>query len=61
VIVVAVKPDVVPQALRELSTRITRHHLVISIAAGVTLQSLQHVRFCVFAFLRFCVFACVCV
>ena len=40
----AVKPDVVPQALRELSTRVTRHHLIISIAAGVTLQSLQHVR-----------------
>lgn len=40
----AVKPDVVPKVLRELSTRVTGHHLVISIAAGVTLQSLQHVR-----------------
>lgn len=44
VIILAVKPDVVPQVLRELSQRVTRHHLIISIAAGVTLQLLQHVR-----------------
>jgi len=43
VIILAVKPDVVPQVLRELSQRVTRHHLIISIAAGATLQLLQHV------------------
>lgn len=43
VIILAVKPDVVPQVLRELSQRVTPRHLIISIAAGATLQLLQHV------------------
>ncbi|GAB5029950.1 pyrroline-5-carboxylate reductase [Nannochloropsis oceanica] len=42
VIILAVKPDVVPQVLRELSQRVTPRHLIISIAAGATLQLLQH-------------------
>lgn len=43
VIVLAVKPDIIPQVLRELSQRVTRHHLIISIAAGATLQLMEHV------------------
>ncbi|EWM30577.1 pyrroline-5-carboxylate reductase [Nannochloropsis gaditana] len=42
VIVLAVKPDIIPQVLRELSQRVTRHHLIISIAAGATLQLMEH-------------------
>ena len=40
VLVVAVKPDQVEGLLRELAGRITEEHLVVSIAAGVTLAKL---------------------
>ena len=41
VLVVAVKPDQVEALLRELAGRITEEHLVVSIAAGVTLAKLS--------------------
>jgi hypothetical protein len=43
VLLLAVKPDMVPNVLRQISRQVTRHHLVISIAAGVTIATLQHV------------------
>lgn len=41
VLVLAVKPGVVPTVLKELGPKVDRNHLVISIAAGVTLAGLQ--------------------
>ena len=43
VIVLAVKPHVVPLVLEEVNQDITRKKLVVSVAAGVTLQRLQKV------------------
>ncbi|MHC4481457.1 MAG: pyrroline-5-carboxylate reductase [Planctomycetota bacterium] len=41
VVVLSVKPDVVPVVAREIAFVLTDDHLVISIAAGVTLEALQ--------------------
>jgi pyrroline-5-carboxylate reductase len=41
VIVVAVKPQDVSQVLRELRTLITKENIVVSVAAGLSLQSLR--------------------
>ncbi|MCC2669504.1 MAG: pyrroline-5-carboxylate reductase [Armatimonadetes bacterium] len=41
VVVLAVKPHVVPDVLREARTSLAQAHLVISIAAGVTLAQLE--------------------
>lgn len=43
VIIIAVKPDVVHIVLRQLKPLINQHHLIISIAAGVTISTLQRV------------------
>ena len=40
VLVLAVKPQVMPQALEELQPEVTPEHLVISVAAGVSLATL---------------------
>ena len=40
VLILAVKPQVMPAVLDELKPAITPRHLVISIAAGITLKSL---------------------
>jgi pyrroline-5-carboxylate reductase len=40
VLIVAVKPDQVEGLLRELAAKISDHHLIVSIAAGVTLARL---------------------
>jgi len=40
-IVLVVKPDVVPSLLKQLSTKLDRRQLVISLAAGITLAQLQ--------------------
>lgn len=42
VIVLAVKPQIMPMVLTDIAPEVTRDKLVISIAAGVTLQTLQH-------------------
>jgi pyrroline-5-carboxylate reductase len=42
-IILAVKPDVVPTVLRQIAAKVTRNHLIISIAAGVTIRTIQHV------------------
>ena len=44
VVVVAVKPNVVPSVLREVSPVVTRDHLFVSIAAGVRIKSIEEVR-----------------
>lgn len=41
VLIIAVKPDQVPYLLSEIAPRITPNHLIISIAAGVSLAKLQ--------------------
>ena len=43
VVFLAVKPHIVPDALREVYGAITPDKLVISIAAGLTLDTLQNV------------------
>lgn len=40
VIFIAVKPQYVPVVLREISPKLTEKHLIVSIAAGVTLAVL---------------------
>lgn len=40
-IVIAVKPDVVPIVLRQIAPVVTRDHCVVSIAAGVTIGAMQ--------------------
>src|SRR5580765_7130518 len=41
VLIVAVKPDQVSGVLREIAPQLKHHHLIVSIAAGITLQKLQ--------------------
>ncbi len=41
ILVLAVKPDQVPAVLREIAPKLSGRHLVISIAAGVTLSKLE--------------------
>jgi len=41
VLVLAVKPQVMPQVLEELGIHVTPQHLVVSIAAGITLSQLH--------------------
>jgi pyrroline-5-carboxylate reductase len=41
VLILATKPDQVPAALAEISSAFTKKHLVISIAAGITLAKLE--------------------
>lgn len=41
VIVLSVKPNIVPDVAREIRTALSRDHLVVSVAAGVTLARLR--------------------
>lgn len=43
-IFLAVKPHLVPAILREVAPHITREHVVVSVAAGVTIATLEEVR-----------------
>lgn len=43
VIVLAVKPNMVKRVLREVHPLITKDHLFISVAAGISLDTLQQV------------------
>lgn len=45
VVVLAVKPDVIPAVLKEIGESLTDDSLVISIAAGVPLAALEKVLF----------------
>jgi pyrroline-5-carboxylate reductase len=42
VLILATKPDQVPTALAEIRENFTKNHLLISIAAGVTLSKLEN-------------------
>ena len=42
-IIIAVKPHVVSPILQEVSSKVTREKLFLSIAAGVTLETLEKV------------------
>ena len=41
VIILAIKPQIMPQVLPELAAQVTEHHLVISIAAGIPIHQLE--------------------
>lgn len=43
VVFVAVKPHLVPVVLNEVSQHVTDRHIVVSVAAGVTLATLEEV------------------
>lgn len=54
VVFVAVKPHLVPRVLSEISQHVTDHHIIVSVAAGVTLATLEEVsaqRSCVILFI----------
>lgn len=44
VIFVAVKPHLVPPVLNEVSQHITNRHIIVSVAAGVTIATLEEVN-----------------
>ena len=44
IIYLAVKPYIVPEILREIAPAIGKHHLIVSIAAGVTIKTIEKVR-----------------
>lgn len=44
VIIMAVKPNMVAPILQEISPSISNQHLVVSIAAGVTIATLEQVK-----------------
>jgi hypothetical protein len=46
VVVIAVKPDVVPAILKEIKQVAGTKTLIVSIAAGVTLANIERVRSC---------------
>lgn len=43
VVFVAVKPHLVPLVLNEISQHVTDRHIIVSVAAGVTLATLEEV------------------
>ena len=43
-IILAVKPNIIKSVLKELSPHLTKNHIVLSIAAGVNLRTLEKVR-----------------
>lgn len=44
VVFVAVKPHLIPLVLNEISPHVTDRHIVVSVAAGVTLATLEEVN-----------------
>lgn len=43
VVFIAVKPHLVPHILGEISQHVTDRHIIVSVAAGVTLATLEEV------------------
>lgn len=43
IVFVAVKPHLVPVVLNEISQHVTDRHIIVSVAAGVTLATLEEV------------------
>lgn len=45
----AVKPHLVPKVLNGISRNVTQEHIIISMAAGVTLEALEEVRIYIYS------------
>lgn len=43
VVFVAVKPHLIPPVLNEISQHVTDRHIIVSVAAGVTLATIEEV------------------
>jgi pyrroline-5-carboxylate reductase len=44
-VILAVKPNIVRNVLKELSPHLTKNHVIMSLAAGVNLKTLEKVSF----------------
>ena len=44
VVILAVKPNVIPSVLKEIAGRVSMQHLVISVALGIPLYIIEQVR-----------------
>lgn len=44
VVIVAVKPHIVAHVLKEVSSKVTKNQLIISLAAGTKLQTMAEVK-----------------
>ncbi|GBO08990.1 hypothetical protein AVEN_16129-1 [Araneus ventricosus] len=44
ILILAVKPPVIPKVLKDVSEFITPQHLVISVAMGITTRQIEKVR-----------------
>ena len=43
VVYLAVKPYIVPDILKEIAPAIGKHHLIVSVAAGITIDTIEDV------------------
>ena len=43
VVVISVKPHILPTVLKEVASHVTKDHLIVSIAAGVTIKTIEQV------------------
>ena len=43
VVVISVKPHILPTVLKEVAPHVTEDHLIVSIAAGVTIKTIEEV------------------
>ena len=45
IIYLAVKPYIVPDILEEIADEVTMKNLIVSVAAGITIETLETVRY----------------
>ena len=48
VVYLAVKPYIVPDILKEIAPAIGKHHLIVSVAAGITIDTIEDVSIIIF-------------